>query len=126
MAHDEEERKRASLFDDAHPETNTESTSVALDLSGFAPKPAPTTDPNTLKSITESSGFTKKHAKKTNAAPKKIDGRTLKRSPRTSQFNVRLRPETSNRFWAGAEAEEMEYADDFLVHLLNLYEGRGD
>lgn len=117
------ERKRASLFGDPTPEVEPDASSAkGLNLDRFTPKPAPQVDAEAVEAISEEAGFTAKHAK----APKKRDGRSLKKSPRTSQFNVRLKPETSNRFWDGAEKEGMEYADDFLTHLLYLYDGRGN
>lgn len=117
----ESERKRASLFGDPTPEVEP---TKGLNLDRFTPKPAPSVDAEAVEAISEEAGFTAKHAKPTTKAPKKRDGRSLKKSPRTSQFNVRLKPETSNRFWDGAEKEGMEYADDFLAHLLDLYESR--
>ena len=117
----EEERKRASLFedDDASPEPSRN-----LNLDRFAPKKAPEVDAKVVETISEDAGFTTKHAPK-KPEPAKRDGRRLKKSLRTSQFNVRLKPQTAERFWAGAEKEDYEYADDFLEHLLELYEGRG-
>ena len=107
------ERKRASLFSDPV-ERGTE-----LNLDRFAPRKAETVDPVQVEKVSKDAGFTTKHAPE----KKKRDGRSLKRSKRTNQFNVRLRPEIAERFWSGAENEGMTYADDFLTHLLELYEG---
>ena len=113
------ERKRASLFGDLSPELDAKKLHTqGLNLDRFAPKPAPPIDTKTVEEISEEAGFTAKHARPT----KKRDGRTLKKSPRTTQFNVRLKPETTDKFWAGTEKEGMAFADDFLVHLLDLYE----
>lgn len=111
----EDERKRAPLFG------TPEETPKNLDLGRFSPKPAPKIDPQTVENVSKEAGFTTKHAK----PKKKPDGRRLKKSLRTSQFNVRLKPETAERFWSGAEKQGLEYADDFLAHLLDQYEGRG-
>lgn len=109
-------RKRASLFGNTAEESKT-----TLNLERFSPKKAQAVDAKTIKAISEKSGFTTKHAK-----PKiKPDGRRLKKSLRTSQFNVRLKPETAERFWLGAEKLGLEYADDFLEHLLNSLEKGG-
>ena len=113
----ENERKRASLFDD-----NGDDAKPSLNLERFTPKTPPEIDTKIVESVSEEAGFTTTHSK----APKKRDGRKLKKSARTSQFNVRLKPQTAERFWSGAEKQGMEYADDFLEHLLDLYEGRGE
>ena len=121
----DEPRKRAPLFGDASEETKNE-TPNRLDLGRFEPKPRPKPAPNLdvarVDLISEESGFTTKHSKKPTSKPTKTDGRRLKKSPRTSQFNVRLKPETSERFWNGAESMGMEYADGFLEYLLDLHE----
>lgn len=122
----ETERKRASLFgDDETPPA--EETKRALNLDRFTPQKAPELDVQVADSIGAESGFTTKHAPQPQQEqkPAKRDGRTLKKSARISQFNVRLKPQNAERFWAGAETEDMKYADDFLEHLLDLYEGRG-
>lgn len=112
------ERKRASLF-----ASDAQEEGVKLELGKFQPKKAPEAPKHVVEKISEESGFTTTHAPK--PAPKR-DGRRLKRSARTAQFNVRLKPENAERFWAGAESEGFEYADDFLQFLLDSYEkGRG-
>lgn len=118
------DRKRASLFGntDQKPETPP---SKSLNLDRFTPKPAIPVDIYTVDAISKDAGFTTKHAKPAAPVAKKRDGRSLRRSPRTNQFNVRLQPKTADRFWGGAEKEGMEYADDFLAQLLDIYEGRG-
>lgn len=108
----DDERKRASLFGAAPEEPTT------LNLDRFSPKPAPKVDAQTIDAVSKDAGFTTKHAK----TKKKPDGRRLKKSLRTSQFNVRLKPETAERFWSGAEAQDLEYADDFLSYLLDIYD----
>lgn len=119
------ERKRASLFGDDG-DADAPPPAKKLNLDRFAPKKAPSIDPKLAEDLSEQAGFTTKHAPKKSAKPPaKRDGRRLKKSTRTAQFNIRLKPENADRFWAGAESEGMEYADDFLEHLLNLYEGRG-
>lgn len=70
--------------------------------------------------VNEEADFTTKHAR----PAKKRYGRTLKKSPRTTQFNMRLKPETTDKFWAGTKKEGMIITDDFLAHLLDLYEVR--
>ena len=125
------ERKRASLFEDDD-EPPTPEPSRKLNLDRFAPKKAAPVDTKVVEELSKESGFTTAHAPKPEApveptpeAPKR-DGRRLKKSERTSQFNVRLRPANAERFWEGTEREGYEYADDFLNHLLTLYEeGRG-
>lgn len=114
------ERPRAPLFSDP---TSAEPPKKSLNLARFAPKPAAAVDAEVVEAISAETGFTTKHAKTAHKPPKKRDGRTLKKSPRTTQFNVRLRPEMAEKFWAGAEKEGLEYADDFLAHLLELYDG---
>jgi hypothetical protein len=119
------ERKRASLFGESTPSVKPLSTSInGLNLDRFLPKPAHEVDKKVVEAISEEAGFISKITKPAPMPTKKVDGRSLKKSPRTSQFNVRLKPETSERFWAGAKAEEREYADDFLAYLLTLYEGK--
>lgn len=109
------QRKRASLFEDKSENPNQN----GLNLSDFRPEKPPEVIPEIVQSISQDAGFTTTHAPK---VPKKRDGRRLKKSGRTVQFNVRLKPETADRFWAGAEKENVEYADDFLNRLLNIYE----
>lgn len=109
------QRKRASLFE----EKSESSEPNRLNLSGFTPEKPPEINPKIVESISQDAGFTTTHAPK---VPKKRDGRRLKKSGRTVQFNVRLKPETAERFWAGAEKEDVEYADDFLRRLLDVYE----
>lgn len=118
---EDNERKRASLFDDESSENTQDS---GLNLDRFAPKKAPQLDAKVVESISKEAGFTTTHAPKKPETIKR-DGRKLKKSLRTSQFNVRLKPQTAERFWVGAEKQEFEYADDFLEYLLKLYEGRG-
>ena len=119
------ERKRALLFGDPATNLNAKAPHTkGLNLDRFAPKPAPPIDTKTVKEISEEAGFTAKHARPAHKPAKKRDGRTLKKSPRTTQFNVRLKPETTDKFWAGTEKEGMIFADDFLAHLLYLYEVR--
>lgn len=110
------ERKRASMFDDDEPAEKPK-----LNLERFAPKKPPEVDAKVVETISEEAGFTTSHAPKAPEPPKR-DGRRLKKSERTTQFNVRLKPQNAERFWAGAEKEGYEYADDFLNHLLTLYE----
>lgn len=111
------ERTRASLFGGSEP---LEPTPVgSLDLSRFKPAKAPEFKPELAHKIAEEQGFTARHATKAKGKP---DGRRLKRSDRSVQFNVRLRPDVSARFWSGAEAAGAVYADDFLDQLLTLYE----
>lgn len=120
------ERKRASLFgNDDETSINQESK---LNLSRFTPKKAAPVDEKIVDELSKETGFITSHARKPEApempvyeSPKR-DGRKLKRSGRTTQFNIRLKPENANRFWAGAECEGYEYADHFLSHLLTLYE----
>ena len=94
---------------------------TGLNLERFQPKAPPPVDEKEVAAVGEASGFTTKHARK----PKKLDGRSLKKSARTHQFNVRLKPQTAERFWAGAKAAGFEYADDFLEYLLVQHECRG-
>ena len=117
------ERKRAGMFDG--PDDADEQANTKLNLARFTPKPAPKIDPKAVVKIAEESGFNTKHAKpnkEQNETTKRRDGRTLKKSPRTTQFNVRLQPHTAERFWVGAENEGFDYADQFLIHLLELYD----
>lgn len=118
----EDTRKRASLFGEA--EVESKSADINLKLERFKPKKAPQLDTSLIETISEDTGFTTKHAKP-KKGPAKRDGRRLKKSSRTSQFNVRLKPQNAERFWNGAEKEGYEYADDFLNHLLDLYENGG-
>lgn len=115
-----DERKRASLFEDEEPAASK----PKLNLERFAPKKPPEVDAKVVETISEEAGFTTSHAPKAPEVPEqpKRDGRRLKKSARTTQFNVRLKPQNAERFWAGAEREDYEYADDFLNHLLSLYE----
>jgi hypothetical protein len=119
-----DERKRAALFDDDEPVV----AKPKLNLDRFAPKKPPEVDAKVVETVSKEAGFTTSHAPKEPETPEppKMDGRRLKKSNRTTQFNVRLKPQNAERFWAGAEREGYEYADDFLAHLLKLYEeGRG-
>ncbi|WP_419901079.1 hypothetical protein [Kiloniella sp.] len=110
------ERKRASLFSDEN-EPDDKTSKKKINLDRFAPKKAPPIDTNILETLSEEAGFTTSHAKKTVA---KRDGRKLKKSARTTQFNVRLKPQTAERFWVGAENKGLEYADDFMEYLLDV------
>lgn len=111
------ERKRANMFGAA--DGVPENGGAKLNLERFQPKMAPEIAPEIAHEIAAQQGFTTTHSTK---KMEKRDGRKLKRSSRSVQFNVRLRPEVAERFWKWAEAEDMVYADDFLEHLIALYE----
>jgi hypothetical protein len=115
------DRKRASMFS-SDPIEGNDVNKPSLDLGRFQPQKAPEIAPQIAKDIADQQGFTTTHAAK---PQQKRDGRRLKRSARSVQFNVRLRPEVAERFWKWAEAEKSVYADDFLEKLLELYERRG-
>lgn len=48
-----------------------------------------------------------------------IDGRTLRRSGRSAQLNIKLRPETKSRFLE--QAQSFPNTEDFVCHLLSLF-----
>jgi len=59
-------------------------------------------------------GFTPR----TGTAPK-IDGRTLRRTGRTAQFNISVKPETKDRFWEAAQRHGFSNGEEFLLFLLH-------
>ncbi|GBR28286.1 hypothetical protein AA3271_2761 [Gluconobacter japonicus NBRC 3271] len=50
-----------------------------------------------------------------------IDGRSLRKSGRTAQLNIKLRPETKAQFLERAQA--FPNTEDFVRHLLSLLNG---
>lgn len=111
------DRRRASPFDLTDPAAAAP-PERKIDLSRFTSQKPPEVDETVLKQTAAAAGFTTSHAKQ--PAPKR-DGRKLKKSPRTAQFNVRLSPDTVDRFWAAAEEAGHTFADDMLAELLTLY-----
>ena len=53
---------------------------------------------------------------------KKIDGRTLRNSPRKTQLNMNVQESTKNRFWTLAKKTDLVRGDDLLIELMNFYE----
>lgn len=50
----------------------------------------------------------------------KIDGRTLRKSGRSAQLNIKLKPETKNRFLR--LSQNYTNTEEFVCHLLDIVE----
>lgn len=50
----------------------------------------------------------------------KIDGRSLRRTGRTQQLNMRISPETHRRFWTAAKNHGFQTGEALLNHLLDM------
>ena len=52
----------------------------------------------------------------------KVDGRTLRKTGRTSQLNISVKPETKSKFWETAHAYGFSNGESFLLELLASFE----
>jgi len=90
------DNKRATIFGNP---------TKPLDTSDFSardkPKPAP--KPEEVRAVAEEVGFQPLEAKEPVAAPSR---RRRAKSRRTAQFNIKLTPETLEKFWVFAEEHE--------------------
>lgn len=55
---------------------------------------------------------------------KKIDGRTLRRTGRTEQLNIRVEPAIKDRFLILSKKSQFHASGEFLEMLLDLYEDK--
>jgi len=96
--------------DDAKPDTG--------DYSNFKPR-KPQAQPTTpqISEAAQQTGFTTRHA-----APK-VDGRSLRTTKRTAQFNISVAPDTKDRFWALAQAAGAQSGEEFLIRLMDGFVG---
>ena len=107
---------------------------IALDLpevDDFAPKAArPTESPELARSAGRDAGFVTRHAPEPAgpAAPPvaaMFDARSLRRSNRTAQLGIALRPETRDRFWRVARNLGLRGGEETLEALLDAFDGKG-
>lgn len=52
----------------------------------------------------------------------RIDGRTLRKTGRTAQLNISVKPETKDRFWETAQSNGYSNGEEFLLFLLEKIE----
>lgn len=100
--------------------TERKRVSLSLDLDDRDSQPSKETVPvKTVKSrITkdaETSGFTSRKPTKP-----KVDGRTLRKTDRTTQLNIGISPRTKDRFWQAASDHGHRVGGEFLEYLLDL------
>jgi hypothetical protein len=105
---------------------------IALDLpevSDFEPKAVrPTESQEMARSIGLDAGFTARHAPdpptvKVDTLPA-FDARSLRRSNRTAQLGIAVRPETKDRFWRVAQQLGVQSGEEVLEALLNAFEAK--
>ena len=99
-----------------------------LDLAGFAPRQARRNDPpDALRQAGEAGGFRTRHAVPPPATPPQEprDGRSLRRTGRSAQFNIAVTPEAKARFWQLAQEAGARAGGEFFEQLLNAWEKRG-
>jgi hypothetical protein len=93
-----------------------------IDWGGLAstPKVRPAIDPSTSHAALEdakAAGFSGR------AEQAKVDGRSLRRTGRTAQLNIKLRPETRDAFLQAAA--KFPDTEQFVAHLLRLLNAGG-
>lgn len=98
---------------------------IAIDSGGAveAVRPRPRVDPALTEAAVEDAtkaGFSGRAEK---VKPAKIDRRTLRKSDRTAQLNMKLRPEVRDAFQTAAV--HFETVEAFLEHLLVLHRKHG-
>lgn len=113
-----------------------ERAALNFDLSEFQPK-APTNviSPKEIEKLAVDAGFTARHAPAKENKPVKevvkvkpakiIDGRTIRKSQKTTQLNIAVTPEIKNRFWQLADQLDLDSGGDILAHLIALVEEQG-
>ena len=113
-------RQRANLFQQDEKEGD-------LDLAEFAPRPSPLNDPpGALRAAGEVGGFRTRHAVEPTTLPEEPrDGRSLRRTGRSAQFNIAVTPEAKARFWKLARAAGVRAGGEFFEQLLNEWEKQG-
>ena len=114
-------RQRANLFEQDEPEGD-------LDLADFTPRRSPLSDPpDALRAAGEVGGFRTRHAvEQPPPVPEEPrDGRSLRRTGRSAQFNIAVTPEAKARFWQLAQAAGARAGGEFFEQLLNEWEKGG-
>jgi hypothetical protein len=99
---------------------------IAIDFGGAieAVPPRPRVDPAVTEAAVEDAkkaGFSGRAEK---VKPVKIDRRTLRKSVRTAQLNMKLRPEVRDAFHSAAA--QFETVEAFMEHLLALHRKHGN
>jgi len=110
------DRKRVSIkLDQKTPEQEK------TDFTKFGPR-KPQAQPTTsqISEAAQQTGFTTRHAA---PPPPKIDGRSLRATKRTAQFNIAVAPHTKDRFWALAKVAGAESGEEFLIRLMDGFVG---
>ena len=106
---------------------------IALDLpevNDFEPKAArPTESPEMARSIGQDAGFVTRHAleparAKTVSVSLPFDARSLRRSNRTAQLGIAVRPETKDRFWRVAQQLGLQSGEEVLEAVLDAFDGK--
>lgn len=92
----------------------------------FPTKPRPQvstvgTSDSSEKAIAAAAAAEEGFTSRTGTGPK-IDGRTLRRTGRTSQLNISVKPETKDAFWRMAEMHGHPNGEEFLLFLLSRLE----
>lgn len=118
-------RRRASLIEQDEPGND-------LDLAGFEPRRTPLKDPpDLLRQAGEVGGFRTRHAMEpapppaADATGPPKDGRSLRKTGRSAQFNIAVKPEDKSRFWHLAEQANVRAGGEFFQRLLDEWEKRG-
>jgi hypothetical protein len=104
---------------------------VALDLPEvheFEPKSARPVETGELaRSIGQDAGFLTRHSPQTSTSSVSnptFDARSLRRSNRTAQLGIAVRPETKDRFWRVAQQLGVQSGEEVLEALLAAFEGK--
>jgi hypothetical protein len=97
---------------------------IAFDsLDNFSPLPSkPRDNPEIAQLIGEDSGFTTRHGQNAPPVQNTFDARSLRKSKRTAQLGIAVRPETKDRFWKIAQDLELQSGEEVLEFLLSAAE----
>jgi len=105
---------------------------AGLDLSDFAPPKAQSSSSATDKNSNERDKKGEKLAAQISAKQAgftsrevgggKIDGRSLRRTGRTEQLNIKVTPEVKERFWSLHNGENLNSSPAILEMLIDFYE----
>ena len=107
---------------------------VILDLpevNDFKPRTSRPLETSALAhSAGQNAGFTTRHApdvaapRDTFSSPSSFDARSLRRSNKTAQLGIAVRPEVKDRFWRVAQKLGVQSGEEVLVALLNAMDAK--
>lgn len=98
-----------------------------LELEKIRPVPVQQTPAtNKVREIADEAGFTARHGEARGqieeAVQATFDARSLRRTGRTSQLNIALKPQTKDRFWRYAQKQGYTAGEEALLALLKKSE----